>query len=105
PEPRHVGGSIVHEAGWLGHRFFEMRIDDLTPAAASATPVPALPMLHYKYIPRTQDWGEVDVAYATMTPVSHAASVHDRQTGIGSVRFLKADWEELPTLFHIVNLL
>lgn len=105
PGPRYVGRSLVHEAGWLGHRFFEMRIDDLVPAPASAAPAPALPMLHYKYIPRTQDWGEADVAYATMTPVNHAASVHDRQSGTGSVRFLKSDWEELPTLFHIVNLL
>jgi hypothetical protein len=41
-----------------------------------------------------------------MTPVQNPSLVVDRRlTGKGSFRFTKSSWEELPTLFHIVNAL
>jgi hypothetical protein len=60
--------------------------------------------LHYKYIPRTGVWDEADAEYAVMTP----SATPDRRvtaqcTGRGSVRFHRAEWQDLPTQYHIVN--
>ncbi|MBI4273438.1 MAG: acetoacetate decarboxylase family protein [Rhizobiales bacterium] len=103
-EPRFIAGGIVHEAGWLGHRFFDLRIDKLRSAKTSPSP-PPLPLLHYKYIPCTGKWGETDVAYATMTPVNNKSIIQEQLEGRGSLRFSPSSWEQLPTLFHIVNAL
>ena len=60
--------------------------------------------LHYKYIPRTGEWGEADAAYAVMTPSQTPnRRVLARQVGHGSVRFHRAEWQDLPTQYHIVN--
>ena len=102
--PERTSG-IVHETDWLGHRFFDLHIDNLRPAKASPPPPPPLPLLQYKYIPCTGKWGEADVAYATMTPVNSKSVVPERLEGRGSFRFSPSSWEQLPTLFHIVNAL
>jgi hypothetical protein len=61
-------------------------------------------ILHYKYIPRTGDWGQADVAYATLTPASSPNRVvKEMWRGEGAVQFHQATWEDLPTLFNIVN--
>ena len=60
--------------------------------------------LHYKYIPRTGEWGEADAEYAVLTP---SATPNRRVTaqwnGEGRVRFHRAQWRDLPTQYHIVN--
>ncbi len=62
--------------------------------------------LHYKYVPRTGEWGEADAEYAVLTPSDTPnRSVVAQRAGRGSVRFHRAEWRDLPTQFHIVNAL
>ena len=61
-------------------------------------------MLHYKYMPRTGEWGTADVAYAILTPAATPNRViKERWVGEGSVQFHKARWEDMPTQYNIVN--
>ena len=91
-------------ASWLGHLFFDMALSELRPATE---PAPARrPLLHYKYIPRTGCSGEADANYATVTPAENPTLVvTERFVGSGEVHFHRSTWEQLPTLFHIVNAL
>jgi len=61
-------------------------------------------ILHYKYVPRTGEWGTADAAYTTLTP-AHCPNkrVTEWWEGQGTVVFHKAAWEDLPTQFNIVN--
>lgn len=105
PEERVFRGHHGYGAGWLGHPFFRLELQGLRTAE------PGIPtggddgVLHYKYIPRTGVPGEADVAVAALTPASGAApqilshAVADRF----DLAFLRASWEELPTMAHIVN--
>ena len=88
----------------MGHPFFEMDLTDLSDA--TQTPPAPKPLFHYKYFPKTGHPGVADAAYAIMTPVENPSLVVDRRlTGKGSFQFTQSSWEELPTLFHIVNAL
>lgn len=89
-------------AAWLGTRFFEMNVAALEDAAVPASA--GVDTLHYKYTPRTGEIGVADAAYVTVTPAANATrTVVNHQAGKGSFRFHSATWEELPTLYHIVN--
>lgn len=91
-------------ASWLGHTFAEMEITGLQQCPRVAAP--GRPTLHYKYIPRTGCPGKADAAYATMTPAENPSLVVEQQfIGSGSARFHHSTWQQLPTLFHIVNAL
>ena len=91
-------------ASWLGHLFLDMELNELHPATE---PAPARrPLLHYKYIPKTGCPGEADANYATITPAENPTLiVTERLVGLGKVHFHRSTWEQLPTLFHIVNAL
>jgi len=105
PEPRVLRGEHAIDCAWLGHRFFELRMRDLTPATPPA-PAAVDGVLHYKYIPRTGDWGEADVAYATLTPAAQPDLVVDSvESGVGEISFLPSRWEDLPTFHHVVDAL
>ena len=63
-------------------------------------------LLLYKYMPRTHDWGKHDVEYVTFTPPPDLSPyLKGAWTGEGSVSFHESTWEDLPTLFNIVNAL
>ncbi len=96
------GAARSYRCSWLGHSFFDMELTDLVEAASP--PPQRRPVLHYKYIPRTGCPGQADAEYATMTPAENPEiKVLSRMEGSGTVRFHKSTWEQLPTLFHIVN--
>ena len=62
--------------------------------------------LHYKYMPRTGEWDEADAEYAVLTPSDTPnRRVVAQRAGLGSVRFHRAEWRDMPTQFHIVNAL
>ena len=109
PEPTVTAGQWQATASWLGFRFLEL---DVTPLQQqSAAEIAALGdgdqsdgQLHYKYMPRTGEWGSIDAAYTCLSPVGHSNRViHERWVGDGSVRFHPARWEDLPTQYNIVN--
>jgi hypothetical protein len=91
----------------------DMKVRNLTQVPPEEYPPPApertadgtlTGMLHYKYIPKTGDWGEADVEYATLTPAyTPNRVVIEMWRGEGTVEFHKATWEDLPTLYTIVN--
>ena len=62
--------------------------------------------LMLKYVPRTGAWGETDLCQVTLTPSGDPDNhVEQRQTGAGTVRFHKANFSDLPTMYHVVNAL
>lgn len=104
-EPRRCNGAQICAAGWMGFRFLELEVsqlhdaEPLRPAALDGT-------LMLKYVPRTGAWGETDLCQVTLTPADDPDNhVEQRQTGVGTVRFHKADWSDLPTMYHVVNAL
>ena len=109
PDPV-VSDDETHCIGsWLGFKFMDMKITNLKEApvdqgdpAAGEGSIDGL--LHYKYIPRTGEWGTADVSCPVMTP-HHQPNcvVKERWEGEGTVEFHKAAWEDLPTTSHIVN--
>ena len=107
PTPQVYEDRVRLTANWQGYRFFDMLQFDLQPTSQEdASGGRSEGVLHYKYIPKTEDWGEADVAYATFTPAAQESSVVlERWRGKGRLSFHEASWEDLPTQCDIVNTL
>ena len=109
PEPRIYQGETHCIASWLGFKFADLKIKNMTQLVpeevAALTSKPSGDgTLHYKYMPKTGEWGKPDVSYAVLTPsASPNTVVKEMWRGEGTVQFHKATWEDLPTLFTIVN--
>lgn len=117
PEPRTYAGETHAIASWMGFKFLDVRLKNMKKveltaeqSAAMATGDPENAdgelkgLMHYKYMPRTGEWGAADIAYATLTPAGGPSPVIlEYMTGDGTVDFHKARWEDMPTQFNIVN--
>jgi len=104
PEPRLIDGAYHCEASWMGFKFLEVRVvDSRQPDPA---PVPQLQgTLMLKYVPRTGVWGEADICQVSFTPATPNVTVESCKTADGSVKFHRAAWRDLPTMYHVVNAL
>lgn len=109
PPPAVVRNEWHATASWMGFRFLDIHAQGLTRqsqeeiAALAAAPTND-GTLHYKYMPRTGEWGTADVAYACLTPAATPnRRVLERWVGDGSVDFHPARWEDMPTQYNIVN--
>ena len=61
-------------------------------------------VLHYKYIPKTGEWGLPDVAYPVITPSAGShRKVIEELVGKGMISWNRARWEDLPTQYNVVN--
>jgi hypothetical protein len=97
-------GTHTMEMSWLGRPFMRLTWSGLKEDAAPPKPNPLhRGMISYKYVPATGRWGEADAEYATLWPIATTITTERRWSGAGQVEFLRATWEELPTLYHIVN--
>lgn len=110
PEPVVHAGKMHCTASWLGFKFMDLHISNLREATAKEIGQFSNPesegVLTYKYMPRTGEWGTADTEYVTLTPFKDPyKKVTELWMGDGSVQFHKATWEELPTLYNIVNVL
>ena len=108
PEPEIVGSTATCRAGWLGFNFMKMELTELRPASeeSSAGPGAIDGILHYKYMPRTGEWGTPDSSHAVLTPAETPnLRVVERCVGTGRVEWTRARWEDLPTQYNIVNAL
>ncbi|MCK4400688.1 acetoacetate decarboxylase family protein [bacterium] len=111
PEPRGYHNKIHCTASWKGFKFFDLQIDNMAELSAeelkASQSTPSNDgTLHYKYIPRTGEWGETDIAYPVLTPAAWPNKIVQKKwTGQGTVKFHHAEWEELPTTCHVVNAL
>lgn len=111
PDPWPFAGTTRFAASWLGFTFMDMQLEDMqevpadiAPEAPSVDQDVQLGMLHYKYMPRTGEWGTADVAYPVLTPAANPnVTVHKVLQGQGKVQFHKARWEDMPTQYMIVN--
>ena len=113
PEPRFYNGGAHITASWLGFKFLDMQVSGLEEVEVDRNPSSGrerdddgtlLGMLHYKYFPRTGEWGSADVAYPVISPSGHSVSrVEGLSRGEGSLTFHKARWEDMPTQYQIVS--
>ena len=111
PEPRTINGQTHCIASWMGFKFLDLKLWNMKKQSLEEfTKSPRRQRndgtLHYKYMPRTGEWGTPDIKYAVLTPSGNSNSVvKEVWRGKGSVQFHKATWEDLPTQFNIVNAL
>jgi hypothetical protein len=109
PEPRYIQGATHCIASWMGFKFLDVKLSNmkqLTPTEISnrRQNQQSTGILHYKYQPRTGEWGTADVVYPTFTPSAGSNSVIEEMwSGDGAVKFHEATWEDLPTMVNIVN--
>ncbi len=110
-----ISGPLVSDnnakvaASWQGFNFLNVEVKQLVESStesAESTVRKNDGMLHYKYIPKTGDWGDADIEYPTFTPASSDQSrVKKYFKGVGGISWNKAQWEDLPTLYNLVNTL
>lgn len=111
PEPRIYQGHVRCEASWDGFKFMDLEIRNLKKLASEEIQKTISKqsddgILHYKYMPKTGEWGKADACYVTLTPADCPNRVvKEIWKGEGTVCFNKATWEDLPTTFNIVNVL
>lgn len=116
PPARMLGDSARVTASWLEFPFLEMELTGLTqtqlPSAPASPASPASPappelrgQMHWKYMPRTGEWGKADASYAVITPAggSTQRTLELWRGKGGSVKFHRARWEDMPTQYMIVN--
>jgi hypothetical protein len=116
PPARMLGDSARVTASWLEFPFLEMELSGLAPVQLPAAPAAApaatatnggalTGQMHYKYMPRTGEWGKADASYAVITPSGGSSQrVLERwRAKGGSVKFHRARWEDMPTQYMIVN--
>ena len=109
PEPRIYQGQTHCTAIWMGFKFMDLKIGNLTQLSSEEAAVLISKQsgdgtLHYKYMPKTGEWGKPDISYVTLTPSANTNRVvTEMWRGEGTVQFHEATWEDLPTMFSIVN--
>lgn len=117
PPARMFADTARVTASWLEFPFLDMAITGLTQettgaagaaGAAGATGATGASELrgqmHWKYMPRTGEWGKADASYAVITPAGGSAQrTLERWTGKGTVKFHRARWEDMPTQYMVVN--
>ena len=94
---------------WQGFKFLDIKASNLVESTDTAKTSSAIKndgVMHYKYMPKTEDWGSADVEYPTFTPAScDKGRVLKTLQGEGNLSWKKAQWEDLPTLYNVVNTL
>ncbi len=105
-QPRQWDGVQICTASWMGFRFLELEVAPARDADPNPQGAPSDGFLMLKYVPRTGAWGETEIRQVTLTPTADPdKQIERRQTGAATVRFNKASWSDLPTLYHVVNAL
>ena len=107
PDFQRLDSGYCCTASWMGFRFLEVRVSDVTsPAAASPQQPPLDGTLMLKYVPRTGDWSDAEVCQVTFTPAATPSlTVESRVPATGTIAFRHAAWTDLPTMYHVVNAL
>ena len=109
PSPIHLHGQYHISASWLGFKFLDMQLanprrlsqEEIDEGQRSAQ---GDGILHYKYMPRTGEWGKPDIAYATLTPAATPnRRILEQYLADGQLVFHRARWEDMPTQYNIVN--
>lgn len=106
PEPRIFQDSAHVTASWLGFKLMDLNVKNLIlkPADEFSEKTEEIDgTLHYKYIPKTGEWGNSDASYAVITPATGHRTVLEYWEGEGTIEWYRARWEDLPTMYPVVN--
>ncbi|MYE27843.1 MAG: hypothetical protein F4X87_11660 [Chloroflexi bacterium] len=109
PPPVHLHGSFHLMASWMGFKFLDLHVGGLRQLSseeieARQSGAATDGTLHYKYMPRTGEWGAADVAYPVLTPAANSNQrILEQHVGSGAIQFHRARWEDMPTQYNIVN--
>jgi len=95
--------DLICHAEWMGFRFFEMKLN--VASLTDGAPLQSAPVLHHKYVPATERWGQADVDYVTLTPAggSRARMLDSAVTTRCEAQFYRPRWQDMPTQFSIVH--
>lgn len=111
------GTSIRYTAGWGGTTFFDLDLRTRTEPPTHVTASTELeesstwrngPTFHYRVLPRTGEWGKLEVEQVTANSAPSAfppGAISKNQSATGTFRFIPTTFDALPTLVHIVNTL
>lgn len=112
PDPRCDADGVHIEASWDGHAFLHMHLTALNgappPPQVAATSAGGVlsGTLHYRYVPSIAHPGEADIAQVVLTPAGgYEMKYLAYRRGWGRVAFVPTRWEQMPTMYHIVNAL
>lgn len=105
PEARILHGSQHFAASWDGHTFIRMSVHDMEDAPTPA-PTDAQGVLIHRYLPGLEAGDAPQIDEMALSPFGGVAVRHKRyQRCRAEVEFVTSTWEQLPTMFHVVNLL
>lgn len=105
PAPRILRGRRHYSASWDGHEFIRMTFDELAEGEPPRPPTSDFAgVLHHRYFPGVSTGASADIEQMVLTPAAGVQTKYDRVLrGRGRVEFVHSEWEQLPTMFHIVN--
>lgn len=105
PPPRILDDRRHYAATWDGHGFIRMDFEQLEEGPPPGPPPADFGgVLHHRYFPAVSDKGVTEIEQMVLTPAGGAPVRYERVLrGQGRVTFVKSSWEQLPTMFHIVN--
>lgn len=111
PPPIVTGDEVVARLAWDGHEFLRITVSGLTGQAPAdaVDDFPTSGWLQWKYIPGTPPSAGPDASYPTHSPDPLAVEVHpsvkvdSRHWGRGSLDRRTVRWEDMPTLWNVVN--
>jgi len=107
PDTLFTDGTYHCAASWMGFRFLEVRVSETSRPGDHLLQQQAMQgTLMLKYIPRTGEWGEPEVCQVTYTPIATPdLTVEWTKPGTATIAFHRAEWSDLPTMYHVVNAL
>lgn len=112
PDPMKVSNTTYCTASWDGFKFLDMSFTNWRTPTATENKAHAernaelQGNLHYKYIPRTGDWGKADVEQAILGPKANPEQkILNIWSVDGTLKFHHTTWRDMPTQFMIVNTL
>lgn len=116
-----AAGTAICSASSLGHRFFDIRLEEMVEEETPKRSLPGSdggPQIYFKYVPRTNPkvGAGADVSYATTGAPRGVAGLKAqnisfddfdfrRWTGRGELTWHEGTFEQLPLIFPIVNAL
>ena len=103
--------EVVARLAWDGHEFLRVSISGLTSErpAQFEDDFPTSGWLQWKYIPGTPPSAGPDASYPTHSPDPLAADIHPNVTidsrHYGQAKLIRNEvrWEDMPTLWNVVN--
>jgi hypothetical protein len=107
PDKRVLRDETCYTAEWDGHQFLRMKLRGLKPSTAPETAMPqADGVLTHRYLPPLESSDYPTIDELVLSPTESAYARYESfAVGEGEVEFVRSTWEELPTMFHIINTL